>query len=277
VKSLVFTIVVLSCALLAQGQVIERVWDTERVLKTPESVLYDGENRIYVSNINGKPSEQDGNGFISLLDTTGKIISLKWVTGMDAPKGMAIFRDTLFVSDIDKIRLVSLSEAKIIGTVQVEGAAFLNDIAVTDDGTAYITDTQENKIFTLKNGNVETWLEGGLLEAPNGLTLFKEDNLAVGVKDGVLKVMLKSKNVKMFMDDTGPVDGIIWMDNNKFILSNWKGRILLASPGEKIVLYCKTEENKQTADLGFIPERKIVLVPTFYDNRVIAARIVKLK
>jgi hypothetical protein len=107
--------------------------------------------------------------------------------------------------------------------------------------------------------------------------LFKDGNIAVGVKNSVLKVTHKSNNVKIFIDDTGPVDGIIWMDNNKFIISNWKGRILLASPGEKIVLYCKTKENKQTADLGFIPEKKIVLIPTFYDNRVIAVRIVKMK
>ena len=277
-KNIVFTAIVLMSSLLMQGQVIERIWTSDRVFKTPESVLYNEQtNQIYVSNINGKPSEKDGNGFISLLDTTGKIISLKWVTGMDAPKGMAIYHDTLFVSDIDKVRLISLRDARIIKTIPVKGAGFLNDVVVTEDGTAYITDTQENKIFRLANGQIETWLEDEKLADANGLALFNDGNLAVGVKNSVLKVFIKSKNIKLIIDETGPVDGIIHLDNNKFIVSNWKGRILLASPSEKIVLYSKTEENKQTADLGYIPDKQIILVPTFYDNRVIAARIVKLK
>jgi DNA-binding beta-propeller fold protein YncE len=265
-------------SLLMQGQVIEKAWDTDRVFKTPESVLYNEQtNQIYVSNINGKPTEKDGNGFISLLDTTGKILSLRWVTGLDAPKGMAVSNDTLYVTDIDKVRLISLREAKIIGTIDVDGAGFLNDIVIVENGTAYISDTQENKIFSLINGKVGTWLENKLLETPNGMALFNDGNLAVGVKNSVLKVILKTKNIKLFIDDTGPVDGIIHEENNKFILTNWEGRILLASPSEKIVLYSKTEDNKQTADIGYLPDKKIVLIPTFYDNRVVAAKIVKLK
>jgi DNA-binding beta-propeller fold protein YncE len=265
-------------SLLVQGQVIVRAWETDSVLKIPESVLYNEQtNQIYVSNINGKPSEKDGNGFISLMDTTGKIISLKWITGMDAPKGMAVYHDTLFVTDIDRVRLISLQDARIIKTIEAEGASFLNDIVVAEDGTAYITDTQKSKIFRLAGGQIESWLEDDKLAVANGLALFNDGNLAVGVKNSVLKVFIKSKNIKLIIDETGPVDGIIHLENNKFIISNWEGRILLASPSEKIVLYSKTEENKQTADLGYIPDKQIVLVPTFNDNRVIAARLVKLK
>ena len=271
-------ILILLFPLMVQGQMIEKVWSTDRILKTPESVLYSTQtNMIYVSNINGKPTEKDNNGFITLMDTTGRIVSLKWVTGMDAPKGMAIYRDTLFVSDIDRIHLVSLTDAKILKTIPVPGAHFLNDVIVDEFGAVYVTDTQENKIFRMVNDSVEDWLENDLLEAPNGLALFRDGNLAVGVKNSVLKVFISSKNVKTFVDETGPVDGIVRMEGSKFIISNWAGRVLLASPSEKVVLYNKTEENKQTADLGYIPDKKIVLVPTFYDNRVVAVRIVKVK
>ena len=271
-------ILILLFPLMVQGQMIEKVWSTDRVLKTPESVLYSTQtNMIYVSNINGKPTEKDNNGFITLMDTTGRIVTLKWVTGMNAPKGMAIYRDTLFVSDIDRVHLVSLTDAKILKTIPVPGARFLNDVIVDEFGAVYITDTQENKIFRMVNDSVEDWLENDLLEAPNGLALFRDGNLAVGVKNSVLKVFISSKNVKTFVDETGPVDGIVRMEGSKFIISNWAGRVLLASPSEKIVLYNKTEENKQTADLGYIPDKKTVLVPTFYDNRVVAVRIVKIK
>src|SRR4051812_31502782 len=43
-------------------------------LKTPESVRYDPElDLFYISNINGNPSQHDGNGFIAVIrgDSTG--------------------------------------------------------------------------------------------------------------------------------------------------------------------------------------------------------------
>lgn len=54
-------------------------------------VIYDPvSNFIYVSNINGQPWDQDGNGFISKLDLDGKIVERQWVTGLSAPKGLGI-------------------------------------------------------------------------------------------------------------------------------------------------------------------------------------------
>src|SRR5262245_50894389 len=64
---------------------------------TPESVLYDEANdRYLVSNVNGKPYEADGNGYIAVLSPDGSIANPKWIAGgvkkvkLDAPKGMGI-------------------------------------------------------------------------------------------------------------------------------------------------------------------------------------------
>ncbi len=274
-KKFFFLVVFSMCFIGLNAQMIEQAWSTERVLKTPESVFYNEQtNQIYVSNINGKPQAKDGNGFISLMDTTGKIIEMKWVIGMDAPKGMAVLHDSLFVTDIDKVHIISISQAKIITTIQVEGAEFLNDIVVTPDEIAYISDTQLNRIYVLENGRAEVWLEDELLVNPNGMALIKSDLMAVGVKNSILKVNLQSKNVRMAVDGTGPVDGLILFGNNKYIISNWEGRILIASPGEKIVLYNKSGED-QSADLGYIEEKNIILIPAFHGNRVVAVQLVK--
>ena len=274
-KKLFFLVVFTVHFIVLNAQMLEKVWSTDRVFKTPESVYYNEQtNQIYVSNINGKPLDKDANGFISLMDTTGKIVSMKWVTGMDAPKGMAVLQDSLFVTDIDRVHIVSIRQAKIINTIQVEGATFLNDIVVTSDGTCYISDTQQNKIYKLQNGQAGSWLEDDLLENPNGLLLVKDDLMAVGVKNSILKVNLQSKNIKKSIDDTGPVDGIILYGNHKYIISNWEGRILIASPSEKVVLYSKSGED-QTADLGYISEKMLVLIPTFNSNKVIAVHVVK--
>lgn len=272
-RTLTFIIILSISSSFVNAQSFDKVWETEKVLKIPESVLYDEiKDQIYVSNINGKPTVKDGNGFISLLDREGNIKNLKWVTGMHAPKGMAVLNDSLFVTDIDRIHIISINQVKIIQTIEVKGANFLNDIIVMNNGVAYITDTQEEKILILNNGNVEFWLADTMLVKPNGLAIFKDD-IAVGVKNSILKVNIISKNISLYIDETGPVDGLIYLGRNKFVVSDWAGRILLVNPSEKIVLSNSTEKNIQAADLGYIPDSKIVLVPTFSDNRVIAAQL----
>jgi len=272
-RALTLIIILSVCSSFLNAQSFDKVWETEKVLKTPESVLYDQiRDQIYVSNINGKPTEKDGNGFISLLDSEGNIKNLKWVTGIDAPKGMAILNDSLFVTDIDRIHIISISQAKIIQTIEVAGASFLNDIIIMDDGVAYITDMLEEKIVKLNDGKVEFWLADEMLLKPNGIAIFKDD-IAVGVKNSILRVNIISKNISLFVDETGPVDGLIYLGKNKFVVSDWAGRILLVNRSEKIVLSNSTEKNIQAADLGYIPDSKIVLIPTFYDNRVVAAQL----
>ena len=116
-------------------------------LATPESVLYDETNDLYlVSNINGKPLDVDGNGFISKLSPDGKVAALKWIEGgknkvtLNAPKGMAFVGDLLYVADLDTVRMFERKTGAPAGEVKVPGATFLNDIAVTADGRVLVSD-----------------------------------------------------------------------------------------------------------------------------------------
>ena len=91
------------------------LWESEKKLNVPESVLYNpGANILYVSNIYGKPTEKNGLGFIAKLDLDGKIIKQEWVRGLNAPKGMGIHGDTLYVTDIDRIALISIKDERIV-------------------------------------------------------------------------------------------------------------------------------------------------------------------
>src|SRR5690606_2020384 len=101
-------------------------------LQTPESVLYDELADIYiVANVNGAPLDRDGNGFISRIRPTGEVESLKWIDGaadgvtLNAPKGMAVHGDTLFVSDIDSVRAFHRTSGQPLGARGIAGATFL--------------------------------------------------------------------------------------------------------------------------------------------------------
>src|SRR5690606_14202619 len=107
---------------------LTKVWETDTVLTTAESTLYDKDNDIiYVSNINGNHSEKDGNGFISRMEADGTISQLQWVAGLNAPKGMAIMGDKLYVTDIDELVEINIADSSIANKYPVEGATFLND------------------------------------------------------------------------------------------------------------------------------------------------------
>lgn len=271
-----FLILVLSLFLvpvLNHAQTFELVWESDPVFKTPESVYYNAERKqVYVSNINGNPTDKDGNGFISLITPEGKIINLQWIKGMDAPKGMTVIDSLLYVTDIDRIHIININRDRIIKTIDVKGASFLNDMTTDESGNIYITDMQNNEVLKLSGGIVSVWLTDEKIVSPNGLAMQK-GSLLVGTENSIQKVNTADKTFKTLIDETGPVDGLVLISGNKFVISDWSGRIMSVSPGEKVVLSNTTQQKIQAADLGYIPETKTLLIPTFFDNRVIARKL----
>src|SRR5690606_1876201 len=73
-----------------QSLQLTELWETKN-LPTPESVLYHEVNNVlYVSLIDGDGAEKDGKGGVAILNLDGSVKDQNWVTGMNAPKGMAI-------------------------------------------------------------------------------------------------------------------------------------------------------------------------------------------
>ncbi|MGD9295376.1 MAG: hypothetical protein PVI41_10880, partial [Roseobacter sp.] len=92
------------------------VWTLEG-LEAPESAYFDeARNVLYVSNINGEPLAKDGNGYISRIGPDGQMQEAKWITGLDAPKGLVSDGATLYVSDIDRLVAIDIEKGRISGT-----------------------------------------------------------------------------------------------------------------------------------------------------------------
>src|SRR5512146_3108429 len=110
---------------------------------SPESVLHDSAQDVYfVSNINGSATAKDGNGFISRVTPEGAVVNLRFIEGgkngvvLNAPKGMALAGDTLWVADIDAVRAFDARTGAPLDSVSLStlAAVFLNDITATRSG-----------------------------------------------------------------------------------------------------------------------------------------------
>ncbi|MEA3470922.1 MAG: ATP-binding protein [Thermodesulfobacteriota bacterium] len=187
-------------------------WETGRVLKVPESVIYDeGRNILYVSNINGKPTEKNGKGFISSVSLTGEVKELTWITGLNAPKGSGIHNGKLYIADIDRLVEIDIPAGKVINTYQAPGAQFLNDVAIDEEGSVYVSDTSpiNSVIYRLEEGKMSRWLGGNEISRPNGLYAEKERLIVGNSGDGKLKaVSWEDKTIKTIVVTGSGIDGI---------------------------------------------------------------------
>ncbi len=254
------------------AQTLEKIWATDSILKVPESVLLDEKNqKIFVSNIEGKGAwDKDGKGSIGLLTMSGKILNAQWVTGLHAPKGMALYRDFLMVADVDSVVIIDVFKGQIIKKVYVEGAQGLNDITTDKLGNIFVSDTKTKKIFYigLYKGDVKIYLEG--LNAPNGL--YFTDHTLHFVDAGSFYKLGKNKEKVLIADGmTADTDGIEQVDENNFLISCWSGVIWLVNiNGQKTKLLDTKADGINSADIGYNAKSKIVYVPTFWRNNVVA-------
>lgn len=254
---------------------LQKKWETGQVFLIPESVCYDAERHVlYVSNINGKPTEKDGNGFISRCSEDGEVMELKWVDGLDAPKGMGVYKNKLYVTDIDRIAEIDIENMAIQRFYTVEGAKFLNDIAIDSKGDVYISDMMDTKIYRINDQGIHLWIDDEMLTNPNGL--FAENKtLFIGCRK-IVRADMKKGTLSPWAGETGSIDGLEGTGDGRYLFSDWQGNVYLLGTDlktEKILDL--TPAGMNAADIEFIPEKMLLLVPTFSDNRVIAFELIK--
>jgi hypothetical protein len=243
-------------------------------LRTPESVLYDAEADEYVvSNIDGEPLKADANGFVSRLTPDGKVAKLKWIDKLDAPKGMALARDNLYVGDIDKVRIFDRKTGAPKGEVKIPGGTFVNDLAVGADGRVLVSDTGttgNDAVYAIEKDDktVTTVAKSKELGGPNGLLSTADKTWVATFKSGEL-YSLDAKGTRGDVQKLpqGSLDGIVALPNGDVLVSSWEANgVFRGKPGGAFTLVI--EGVKAPADIGFDSKRSRVLIPLFNDNEV---------
>jgi sugar lactone lactonase YvrE len=265
---------------------------TIKGFKTPESVRYDSANDVfYVSNINGSPVEKDNNGFISRMKPDGTIDSLELIAGgrdgitLNAPKGLALVGDTLWVADIDVVRAFNVRTGAQVATVDFAPfhAVFLNDICVGGDGALYITDTGmkpsgqsmehvagADRIFRVDAAHKATVaLATDSLHWPNGITWDKSGNRFIVVSyDKVPQILAWRPGTTAPVTigyGSGQYDGVEILADRRLIVTSWADSTVSIRDGN---VRSVIRELPSPADIGIDTRRMHIAVPLLTKDRV---------
>jgi hypothetical protein len=259
----------LTAPLFAQARSLVKKWETPATLKTPESVLFDPAGRVlYVANIDGKePWTKDGAGSIGKVGLDGKVIAAEWVKGLEAPKGMALHGGKLYVADIDRMVVIDVAKGVIAQTIAVPGSQRLNDVTVDKAGVVYVSDMQGLKIYAIKNGQPSVFLEG--FKRPNGV-LSVGDDFYVLDSGALLKFGKNKQRTTVVEGMDASTDGVEHVQGDEFIVSCWAGAVYHVKGGEKTQLLDTRAQKVNSADIGYDAKGRIVYVPTFFVNTVVA-------
>lgn len=282
---------------------ISKLWETPTDLKNPESVVYaPKQDVLFVSNIEGKPDQKDQNGFISKVSPlNGSIVELNWITGLNAPKGMAVYDNgsssKLFVSDITDLVEIDIESEKIINRFNAPGSAFLNDVVSDDQGNIYVSDTITNTIYKQdvnakdsNNTSLQVWLQSPQLEGPNGLHVDDTKNrlIVASLGDmskpgaGIEVVDLGNKKISSLGEEntTSPFGGLDGIESDAkeiryYVTDNPAGKIFIVNANGTGYTNLVDLHTSGTADLGFIPNQNVIVIPLMQDNKVVAYKLVE--
>lgn len=289
---MVFALLATSCANKTPLTVVETI--TENMV-FPEGVIeYNGailSSNFGVSEFN--PLNSEGKGYITSYKDGKNTILIPADSNLNAPKGMTIKNDKLFVCDVNKIvvyNLNSLTEAPVTITLP-ENEKMLNDVSFKGNDL-YVTSTLTGNIFKIANVNCTDSITYSPIElymtvpGANGI-LIVEDKMYVAsfdpdskakAENGIYVIDMASDapSAKIMTNKPGLYDSIVISEDGKTLYySNWEdkeiGKIDLASGKVTSALLAADDITASPGDIAII--NNTIVVPDLLANRVVVLPI----
>ncbi len=259
---------------LADG--VAKMWELTEGLAMPESAVWDPKRKVfYVSNVNpAGPGESGEIGFVSRIDPSGEAPELLWVTGLREPTGTAVRGDRLFVVERTGVAIIGLDSGEIIERRAIESeGGFLNDLAVAEDGTVFVSDSSLGLIHRSTQEDSEIWFSDGVIAGSNGLVVESGSLMVTTMgSESLVAIDLKTRKIESVVN-LRPFggDGITPDGTGAFLVSDYRGLLLrVTTAGGREVLIDSQDTGISLTDFGFSPELGLVLIPTLRGNSVIA-------
>lgn len=234
----------------------------------PETVLPLPDNTLLVSNVCN--FRETGNGFLTLLDVKGNVVDWRLVEGLDAPLGMALLKDRIFIVDNNRVKILSWPGYQLLETIELS-TAVANDIAVSADGEIYVTDTVKGQVIAIQpDGEQSVFTGKEQFPGANGIALYQGDLYVGGER--LWRVSLGSHSVETIGPEwVADIDGIEFEADGTLQVTPVGGALIRFSGENEVEILAG--EGISSANHGYDPTSGLALIPTGFDNTVIAIRI----
>lgn len=266
------------------------VWQTEPVFQTPEAVLYDAERDLLIVGNYRSTEAGETDEFLSRVDTRGNIVDLKWITGLDRPTGMSIHKDRLYVVERDNLVRINIEVGRIEERFPIVGASFANDVAIGPQGIAYISDNgqeAQTAIRRFADGQIKPWMTTEQILRPNGLLVDGEHLVAYdNRRQALVRIHRSSQEVQVIasiVSDARAIgDGIVKLDTDSYLVTAWSGESWIVNRTGSVVPLLDTNtltpirgQRVNHADVGYVPQQRMWVIPTFFDHRLLAYELLE--
>lgn len=244
-----------------------------------ESCTVDVERNLIVVMNAGVPQDvRENDGYVSLLNPDGTVHTSKWIGAtrdgltLNHPLGSAIADGTLYVADLDTVRTFDLETGEPQDAFTIDEATFLNGIAVSDDGTVYVSNTMDpQRVYSVSaEGDVSVFIEGEPLVLPNGVAMDTDGNIVV-VNIGNNEVLTFDPEGELVNTEhavEGGNDGVVVLDDGtKYVSSVRFGSISRIAPGEEAEIIA--EGIPSAASICYDPTQNQIIAP-MNDNNALA-------
>lgn len=263
-KYLVSLSLIITGVFISVAQSPSLIHTTENMKACESAVYYKKGKIIYASIIGGK---EPGDGSVATVSFDGGLINYDFIDGLEDPKGIAITKDKLYVSDVTVLVEADRKTGKILKRHTTNSDAFFNDVAIAPNGDVYVSDTRNSEIYVLNQaGTFSLWLEDDALDYPNGLLIIDNTMYVAswgGSEKGgaVSTINMNTKEIVAISEKIGNLDGIQVYDKQHLIISDWgSGKIHLldiTNGTTKEVL----KVDYSVGDIAYLQDKKILLLP----------------
>lgn len=241
-------------------------WVAKGEFCEPETVLALPDDTLLVSNV--CDFKTTGDGFITLLAGDGAVINWRIVENLDAPLGMALVDDLLHVVDNNQVKIFSWPDYQLQSSISLD-TTVANDIAVGEDHTIFVTDTARGDVVVVDADLQQSTLTGSAeFKGANGIHVNGTDLYVGG--EHLWRVDLRDSSVTMAGPDwLTDIDGIEMEADGTLQVTPVGGPLIRLIDPVQIL----AGEGVSSANHGYAEGLGLALIPTGFDNTVIAIRL----
>lgn len=264
--------------------------NTVSFLHHPESITTDGVY-FYIAET-GKdlqPDVKDGDGCIWKMNSIG--IATQLVKDLDAPKGAVVQLHTVYVTDIDKVRGFDTRTGVKKFELSFAGeSGFLNDLAVKDDSTLFLSATDNGKIYVVHTNGVPRYevLPAAPIEGINGLAydsklkrlyansfILNAAKVATG-KIGYIPLTDPQLPFVPVATRPGIYDGLALLDDSTLVVTDWVafgGGGLLLKVNISTGNVTTVNQNPISGPADFVIKNRAAYVPAMLTGDILYFRL----